>query len=85
MMFADAKHIEADFVSERDCFEQLAQMSRRIDGPARRVNGCRYETVYADLHRDLFGLLKLKSPERLQRASPRDELIQHVVDRRLFS
>ena len=50
MVFTDAKHIEAYLVSERDCFEQLAEMSRRIDGPTGRINGCRYETVYADLH-----------------------------------
>jgi hypothetical protein len=25
-------------------------MSRRIDRPTGRVNGCRYETIYADLH-----------------------------------
>src|SRR5258707_6132604 len=31
------------------------------------------------------GLLCCFLPERLQRASPRDDLIQHVVDRRLFS
>ena len=49
-MFADAKDIEAHLVSERDCFKQLAEMSRGIDGPTGRVNGCRYETVYTDLH-----------------------------------
>ena len=49
-MLPDAKHIEADLVRERDGFEQLAQVSRRIDGPTGRVNGCRYKTVYADLH-----------------------------------
>jgi hypothetical protein len=49
-MFADAKDIESYLVSEGDCFEQLAEMSRRIDGPARRVNGCCYETIYANLH-----------------------------------
>src|SRR5258707_6124309 len=31
------------------------------------------------------GLLCCFLPQRLQRASPRDDLIQHVVDRRLFS
>jgi hypothetical protein len=25
-------------------------MSRRIDGSTGRINGCRYETVYANLH-----------------------------------
>ena len=50
MVFADAEYIEAYLVSERDCFKQLAEMSRRIDGAASRVNGCRYETVYANLH-----------------------------------
>ena len=50
MMFADPEHIEPHLVSERDCFEQLAEVSRRIDGTTARVNGCRYETVYADLH-----------------------------------
>ena len=50
MMFADAEHIEAYLVSERDCFKQLAEMSRGIDGSTGRINGCRYETVYADLH-----------------------------------
>ena len=49
-MFADAKHIEAYLVSERDCFEQLAEMFCGIDCAARRVNGCRYETIYANLH-----------------------------------
>jgi hypothetical protein len=49
-MFADAKNIESYLVSERDCFEQLAEMSRRIDGSTGPVNGCRYETVYANLH-----------------------------------
>ena len=34
MMFADAKDIETDFVSESDRFEQLAEMSRRVDGLA---------------------------------------------------
>src|SRR5438309_11140228 len=50
VMFADAKHIEAHLVRDRDCFEQLVEMSLRIDGSTRRVNGCRYETIYADLH-----------------------------------
>jgi hypothetical protein len=50
MMFADAEYIETYLVSERDCFEQLAEMSCGIDRPTGRVNGCRYETVYADLH-----------------------------------
>ena len=50
MVFADAKDIEAYLVSERDCFEQLAEMSCRIDRPTRRVHGCRCETVYTDLH-----------------------------------
>ena len=50
MMFADAKYIEPHLVSQRDCFEQLAEMSRRIDGSTGRVNRCRYETIYADLH-----------------------------------
>jgi len=50
MVFADAEYIEADLVSEHDCFKQLAEMSRRIDGSTGRINGCRYETIYADLH-----------------------------------
>ena len=50
MMFADTKHIKPHLIRERDCFKQLAKMSRRIDGPTARINGCRYETVYADLH-----------------------------------
>jgi hypothetical protein len=50
VVFADSKYIEAYLVSERDCFKQLAEMSCRIDGPARPINGCRYETVYANLH-----------------------------------
>ena len=50
VVFADAKYIEAYLVSERDCFKQLAEMSRRIHGSTGGVNGCRYETVYADLH-----------------------------------
>ena len=50
MVFADAEYIEAYLVSKGNCFEQLAEMSCRIDGPTRRINGCRYETVYADLH-----------------------------------
>jgi hypothetical protein len=50
VVFADAKHIETNLVSERDCFEQLAEMSRGINGPTGRVNGCRYETIYANLH-----------------------------------
>ena len=35
VVFADAKHIEAHLVSERDCFEQLAEMSRRDRLPDR--------------------------------------------------
>src|SRR6266550_4805519 len=50
VVFADPKDIKAHLVSERDRFEQLAEVSRRIDGTTARVNGCRYETVYADLH-----------------------------------
>ena len=50
MMFANAEYIEADLVRQRDCFKQLAEMSCRIDGSPGRVNGCRYETVYTDLH-----------------------------------
>jgi hypothetical protein len=50
VVFTDAKHIEAYLVSERDCFKQLVEMSRRVDGSTARVNGCRYETVYTDLH-----------------------------------
>ena len=50
MVFADAEHIKAHFVSKRDCFEQLAEMSCGVDGPAGRVNGCGNETVYSDLH-----------------------------------
>jgi hypothetical protein len=49
-MFADPKHIKAHLVSERDCFKQLAEMSRRIDGSTGRINGGRYETVYTDFH-----------------------------------
>jgi hypothetical protein len=51
MVFADAKHIEAHFVSESDRFEQLAEMSRWVDGLAGgAVNRGRHETVYADFH-----------------------------------
>jgi hypothetical protein len=50
MMFSDAEDIEPNLVSERDCFEQFAEMSRRIDCPTGRVNGCCYETIYANLH-----------------------------------
>jgi hypothetical protein len=50
VVFATAKYIEAHLVSERDCFKQLVEMSRRVDGPTDCVNGCRYETVYANLH-----------------------------------
>src|SRR6266478_167419 len=50
VMFSDAEDVETHFVSERDCFKQLAEMSCRIDGSTGRINGCRYETVYADLH-----------------------------------
>ena len=50
VMFSDAKHIQPDFVSERHCFEQLAEMSCRIDAPPAGVNGCRDETVYPNLH-----------------------------------
>jgi hypothetical protein len=50
MMLADAKYIEPHLISERDRFEQLAEVSRWIDGATARVNGCRYETVYADFH-----------------------------------
>src|SRR3954451_1852748 len=32
VVFANAKYIETDLVSERDCFKQLAETSRRIDG-----------------------------------------------------
>ena len=49
MVFADAKHIQTDFVSQRDCFKEFAEMSRGVDCRD-AVNGCRYETVYADLH-----------------------------------
>ena len=50
VVFTNPKYIETDLVSERDCFKQLAEMSRGIDCPTGRVNGCRYETIYADLH-----------------------------------
>jgi hypothetical protein len=50
-MFTDAKHIEAYLIRERDCFEQLADIFCGVDCAARRVNGCRYETIYANLHR----------------------------------
>jgi hypothetical protein len=69
VVFAYAKHIEAYLISERDCFEQLAEMSRRIDGPTGRVNGCRYETVYANLH--LFIILVSR------------HVLFHVTNRRL--
>src|SRR5882724_10551796 len=39
MVFADAKDIETDLVSQRDRFEQLAKMFCGVDCPARRVNG----------------------------------------------
>jgi hypothetical protein len=50
VMFPDAKHIQPDFVRQRHCFEQLAEMFCGVDCTARRVNGCRYETIYANLH-----------------------------------
>jgi hypothetical protein len=50
VVFSDAKDIKADLVSQRDRFEQLAEMFCGIDCLARRVNGCRYETIYANLH-----------------------------------
>ena len=31
MVFADAKHIQTDFVSQRDCFKEFAEMSRGVD------------------------------------------------------
>ena len=52
MVFPDAKHIEAHLVSERDRFEQLAEMFCGLDWPdPTRIKGCRYETIYANLHR----------------------------------
>ncbi len=36
-------------VSQRDCFKEFAEMSRGVDCRD-AVNGCRYETLYADLH-----------------------------------
>jgi hypothetical protein len=59
VVFTDAKYIETYLVSKRNCFEQLAEMSFRIDGPTGRVNGCRYETVYTNLH--LFLILVFKT------------------------
>jgi hypothetical protein len=50
-MFTNPKHIEAYFIRERDCFEQLADIFCGVDCAARRVNGCRYETIYANFHR----------------------------------
>src|SRR5438477_646729 len=50
MVFPDAEHIEAHLVSEGDCFEQFAEMSRGVDCPPARVNGRRYETIQANLH-----------------------------------
>jgi hypothetical protein len=49
VVFADAKQIQTDFVSQRDCFKEFAEMPRGVDC-RHAVNGCRYETVYADLH-----------------------------------
>src|SRR5437773_6762177 len=42
-VFADAEDVEAHVVRKGDCFKQLAEMSRRIDGSTGRINGCRYE------------------------------------------
>ena len=51
MVFPDAKYIETDLVSQRDRFEQIAEMFRGVDGPVRdSVNGCCDETVYANFH-----------------------------------
>src|SRR6202035_1964521 len=51
VMFADAKDIETDFISQGDGLEQFVEMSGGVDGLARdAVNGRRDETVYADLH-----------------------------------
>jgi hypothetical protein len=52
VVFPDAKHLEAHLVSERDRFEQLAEMFCGIDCPFRdTVKRCRYETIYANLHK----------------------------------
>ena len=51
MMFADSKDVETNLISQRDRFEQFAEMPRRFDGPACfRINGNRNETVYTDFH-----------------------------------
>src|SRR5437868_5874770 len=61
MMFSYAKHVEAHLVSEDDCFEQLAKMFCRVDCPIRdRVNGCRDETIYPNLHMFLVHLFTLR-------------------------
>ena len=49
-MFADPKYIQTNLISQLDRFEQLAEMSCGVDCAAGRVNRCRYETIYADLH-----------------------------------
>src|SRR5438874_2625055 len=67
VVFADTKHIEAHFISERDCFEQLAEIFRGIDGAAgQAVDRRRYETIYANLHTG--GVFKLgRAVARAQR------------------
>src|SRR5947207_13317561 len=59
-MFADTKYIEVHLVSEDDGFEQFAEMFCGINCPIRgRVNGCRDETIYPNLHMFLIHLFTL--------------------------
>src|SRR5205823_4977154 len=75
-MFADAKYIEAHLVSEDDCFEQIAEMFCRVDCPIPdRVNGCRDETIYPNLHMFLIHAFTLghAAARGLRRPSGRSE------------
>ena len=85
MVFTNPKYIEAHLVSERDCFKQLAEMSRRIDGPTGRINGCCYETVYANLHVwVILGQAAMRSWKRPAKADRtlRNTTIQRTVTTR---
>ena len=51
MMFADAKDVETDFISQANRFQQFAETPRGFDGLVGFwVDGGRNETVYADFH-----------------------------------
>ena len=58
------QYIETDLVSQRNRFEQIAEMFRGVDRPVRdSVNGCCDETVYANFHG--FLVLVFKTTARL--------------------